>query len=471
MSTILAVSGAQASETDSACRAASRCPALAQPCWASRPLDFCPQLELVETVGRRAVSWYAHDASPTWGGRAYRDRFSLAAPVAGERQGAPLLVVLHWRGGGWPGKGVDLQTSVVDEKNRVYSAPDDFYVLTLDDMRDYNVLLNRTHDEYWWGATPSFAGPTVADVPRLLEGETSCERRVLDCVEWTVRNRGCDRNRVYLCGNSMGGQAVEAIGLAHGEVFAAVNANVPATCWFAAARLGFVKADGSDDEAWSAEGFAEPPPLVDWSGVDDAWSRGREIVYRNVAKRKWAMIGLWGDYGHCGDVLAARERNDLVERFDWLSVKKDEAYPAFTNASCDDVLPWPFSVWKPTTAWLGGWKGDVTGAEMKVAEGAKCRGQVNAFFRWRNVRDDDGGFSMELHIASAEELGTRHFAPPERTVADVTLRRIQSPRLRDAARVSWRFGEQSGEAVRDEHGALTIPRLELARSPKALDLL
>ena len=71
-----------------------------------------------------------------------------------------------------------------------------------------------------------------------------CEKRILDTVEWTVRKLGIDRNRVYICGNSMGGQAAEAIGLAHGEVFAAVNANVPATCWFAAARLGFVKADG-----------------------------------------------------------------------------------------------------------------------------------------------------------------------------------------------------------------------------------
>ena len=442
--------------------------ALDQACWASRPLDLYPELERVETVGRRAVEWYAHDASPAWGGRDYRDRFSVARPVAGQREGAPLLVVLHWRGAGWPGKGVDLQTSVVDEKNRVYSAPDDFYILTLDDMRDYHVLFNRTHDEYWWGATPSYAGPTAADVPRLMKGETSCEKRVLDCVEWTVRRFGCDRNRVYLCGNSMGGQATEAIGLAHGEVFAALNANVPATCWFAAARLGFVKADGTDDEEWSVGRFPDPPPLVDWSGVDDTWSRGREVVYRNVAKRKWAMIGLWGDYGHCGDVLAARERNDLVERFDWLSVKKNEAYPAFTDADCDDVLPWPFSVWKPNRAWFSGWSGDITSAEMKIAEGAKASGQVNAFFRWRVVSDTDEELRMELWVASAEELSTRQFAPPESAVADVTLRRIQSPRLRAAARVSWSFGDASGTAERDSHGALTLPRLRIGRVPAVL---
>ena len=444
--------------------------ALTQAFWETKPLAIAPEAEGVETVGRRSVTWYAHDADPAWGGRAYRDRFTIADPVSGGRKGAPLLVVLHWRGAGWPGKGVDLQTSVVDEKNRVYSAPDDFYILTLDDMRDYHVLFGRTHDEYWWGATPSYAGPVAADVPRIMKGETSCEKRILDTVEWTVRTLGIDRNRVYICGNSMGGQAAEAIGLAHGEVFAAVNANVPATCWFAAARLGFVRADGSDDEEWSTERFAEPPPLVDWSGVDDTWSRGREVVYRNVAKRKWAMIGLWGDYGHCGDVVAAREKNDLVEKFDWLSVKKNEAYPAFTRADSDDALPWPFSVWKPKTAWFSGWKGDVVSAEMDVAERAKVCGQVNGFFRWRVLSDNDEGLSMELWIASAEELSTRHFTPPEWTDVDVTLRRIQSQRLRSAKGVKWMYGAMFGMAFRDSHGALTIPRLRITRERTVLSV-
>ena len=48
--------------------------ALDQACWASRPLDLYPELERIETVGRRAVEWYAHDASPAWGGRGYRVR-------------------------------------------------------------------------------------------------------------------------------------------------------------------------------------------------------------------------------------------------------------------------------------------------------------------------------------------------------------------------------------------------------------
>lgn len=447
--------------------------ALTQADWERKPLAFAPEFFAAGTAGRRAVDWYRHTGDPAWGDPETNvvDRFSVVKPIAGETPHSPLLVVLHWRGAGWPGKGVDLQTRVADEKDHVFSAPDDFTILNLDDVRSYHVLLGRTHDQYWWGAASAFKGPTVDDVPRLLAGETPCERRVLDTIEWTIRRYRIDRNRVYLCGNSMGGQAAEALGLAHGEIFAAVNANVPATVWFAAARLGFVTADGTEAADWDACRFAEPPPVVDWSGIDDVWSRDREIFYRNMAKRRWALIGLWGDFGHCGRISKARARNDLVERFDWLGVRKNEAYPAFTNARSDDVLPWPFKVWKPRMAWFGGWKGDIESAEMEIAEGARPVGQVNAFFRWRSVRDDETGFSMELRVASADELETRQFVPPSAVTVDVTLRRIQSPRLAAAQKVQWTFGARSGVVTRDAHGTLTIPALTLTQKAQNLLLM
>ena len=436
-------------------------------------LNIAPEQFDTETVGRREVAWFRHTGDPAWGDPVtnYVDRFSVAKPVDGDAAHRPLLVVLHWRGAGWPGKGVDMQTELVDEKDRVFSAPDDFYVLNLDDIRDYHVLWNRTHDQYWWGATSAYRGPTAADVPRLMAGETPCEKRVLDSIEWTCRRYAIDRDRVYLCGNSMGGQAAYAIGLAHGEIFAAINANVPATAWFAAARLAMVNADGTWTDDWDAARWADPPVAVEWSGVDDVWSRDRDIVIRTLQRRRWPHLVLWGDYGHCGLVSAAREKNDLVERFDWLAVRRNVAYPVFTDATCDDVLPWPFKTWRPTkTAWFSGWADDIEEAEMVIADGAEPVGQINGFFRWRTVRDDDGGLEMELWIASAEELETRHFTPPAAALADVTVRRIQSPALAAAPELAWRFGDQSGVARRDAHGALTIPALVLTKKVQTLAL-
>ena len=438
----------------------------------TRPGAFAPEEFDSSKSGRRAVTWFRHAGDPAWGDSRtdYVDRFSVVKPVDGDAAGRPLLVVLHWRGAGWPGKGVDMQTELADDKDRVFSAPDDFYILNLDDIRDYNVLLNRTHDQYWWGATPLYAGPTVADVPRLVKGETPCEKRVLASIEWTIERYGIDRDRVYLCGNSMGGQAAEAIGLNHGEIFAAVNANVPATVWFAAARLGFVNADGSPRVDTKGGPTAEPPFLVEWSGVDDKWSRDREVMLAGLRRRHWAHIVLWGDYGHCGLVSEARRKNDLVEKFDWLALRRNEAYPVFTEASCDDAFPWPFAVFEPKRASFSGWKGDIESAKMKIAEGAKSVGQVNAFFRWRVIADTDREFAIELRLASPGELATERFAPPERATATVGVRRIQSPAIAGAKRLAWSFGDRSGTVERDESGTLAIPGLELAREPRVLKL-
>ena len=107
---------------------------------------------------------------------------------------------------------------------------------------------------------------------------------------------------------------------------------------------------------------------------------------------------------------------------------------------------------------------------MAIAEGTSPVGQINGFFRWRNIRDDGERLEMELRIAPPEELETRHFAPPEAALADVTVRRVQSPVLAAAPRVRWSFGPASGIAVRDAHGALTIPDLGITRAPRNLVL-
>lgn len=439
--------------------------------WAGRNLGFAPEKTATEKSGRRDVDLYRHKGDPDWGGDAgFVDRFAVARPVGGDEIASPLLVVLHWRGGGFSSGGITGQIALADEKDRVFSAPDDFYVLMLDSMRDYNVLLNSVHDEYWWGATPRYRGPVREDVPRMMKGGTSCERRVLDTVEWTIRRYGIDRNRVYLCGNSMGGQATYAIGLGHGEVFAAVNANVPATVWYAAARLGFVDENGDDAAGEDFPVFPDPPVCVEWSGVDDMWSRDRDVIVRGMRRRQWPHIVLWGPFGHCSYASEARLKNDLVERFDWLGLRKNEAYPVFTEASCDDRLPWPFKIWKPETAWFSGWAGDIVSAEMEIADGAKSSGQINAFFRWRNIRDDESGFEMGLYVASASEIGTKQFSPPERARATVAVRRIQTPKLARAKKVGWSFGSASGTAVRDRNGTLSIPGLEIGRGMKVLKL-
>ena len=45
---------------------------------------------------------------------------------------------------------------------------------------------------------------------------------------------------------------------------------------------------------------------------------------------------------------SVRAVNDLIASFDWLSVRKDEAYPVFTKASTNSKFPWPVKLQRTT---------------------------------------------------------------------------------------------------------------------------
>ena len=79
-------------------------------------------------------------------------------------------------------------------------------------------------------------------------------------------------------------------------------------------------------------------------------------------ERKYPLFMYWGPFGHANNHENIMKVNDLINSFDWLNVKKNEAYPVFTNASTNDPLPWP----------------------DQLAE--RSRATWNAFFRWSNTQ-------------------------------------------------------------------------------------
>ena len=162
-----------------------------------------------------------------------------------------------------------------------------------------------------------------------------------------------------------------------------------------------------------------------------------------MREQKFSLFGYWGPFGHANSDTLMLEKNDLIHSFDWLSVRKDQAYPVFTHAASDDRNPW------------------------ENPETAAMPGQVNAFFRWKNVLDRPNQFSMKIFIDTA--INTRVQIPAQ-TIADVTLRRIQKFRLSPGETITWTFGEQKGIAAADTHGILTLPELIITSSSKKLTL-
>ena len=466
-----------------------------------------------QSISGHKVFWFNHTYDPDWGGvyPAQEDRFALAKPSDGDNPGRPLLVVLHSRGGGK--SGAEGTISALGNSDSVAYCPPEFYGLVLDCMgdvgkkgEDYTVL-----NDFWWGAMPPgtmangngghgmeasywtfiygtlmgelFDGPTKEPwknsihpnetcLEWLSRGEPSASKRVMDTIEWVVRKYKIDRNRIYLCGNSMGGQGSLGIGLPHGEVFAAINGNVPATIWYAAKRMGFVDNNGNDVsfEDYQAPAY-DPPFLLDWSGSDDAWSRDHDVLYRNMSRFKFGMIGWWGDYGHCGGKKSARKKNDLVEQFPWLEIRKNEAYPVFTAASTDNQLPWPQVSWYDTGKVIIENGIEKVDAGLVPRLGCDTNGQVNAWFRWKVKADTAETFEIDLKIANSDEVASTQFTRPTVSVVDVTPRRLQAFKP-TSGKVRWTYGSQSGVVAKDAKlGVYTIPQIPVSQTPTTLKLV
>ena len=425
--------------------------------WATKDLGIVPVLNgsktktvtLEKTKVQREYNYYTHAQDPAWG-ETYTgtDTFIVAKPVGGDTEGRPLCVFLHGRGGSAEGISGDFL-----KEDGVYNAPDDFYCIFLDNGRG-NGAQNLSF-RYWWGATGNWRGPEVEGVASYRQ-EPATAKRVLDCVEWLVREKKIDRNRIYMAGNSMGGQGTLAIGLPHGEIFAAIEGNVPATVWYTAARMNFVDDAGiiRNAEDRDATAFVDPPPCFDWSGSDDGWSRQHEVLLESMNRFRYSYTVLWGAYGHCGSISDARQKNDLVGRFDWKQIRKNAAYPCFSNATGNDQPPWPWAT--ATYAKNAYFYDDIQVSGITYSDGATMNGQRNAWFRWENVSDTAEAMKMKLWVATAEEAGTTMFTVPESQTADVTIRRVQGFKLLKNQPCAWTFGGQSGMALANAEGVVTV---------------
>lgn len=376
-------------------------------------------------IDGRATEVFQHGVRPEWGYKQpQQDTFIVVHPKT-ERKNAPLYVVLHSAGHDVVSC---LKCTRTVGNHDIYRAPDDHYALYLD--------CRANKGDWWWGGMHAGdAGLTQ----RNSGGETSpAEKRVMDSIQWVLAKYAIDPNRVYLCGNSMGGSGTLGIGLRHGDVFAAIKANVPAGIEHASHRLGFPPQSLPETVK-----LPDPPVTIDYSAQNDGWSKGHDRFVQAMNDRKYALYFYWGPFGHANNHAAIEQVNDLINSFDWLSVKRNEAYPVFANATSNGTLPWP--------------------DDLK----SKSAGHHNAFFRWKNLTDTKGRLELSLFLATPATVKTT-FEIPKEASADVSLRRIQNTRFAPGAAFKWTFGSAHGEGKADVSGLVTIPGLKLTAEPTTL---
>jgi predicted esterase len=376
----------------------------------------------------RALETFEAGVKPEWGyATPQQDTFVVIHPKV-ESKNAPLYVVLH-------SAGHDVKSCVdcirTVGNHDIYRSPDDHYALYVDCRK------NGAND-WWWGGMHAKDNGLVK---RNSGGNPMpVERRVIDTVKWVIEKYEIDPNRVYLSGNSMGGSGTLGIGMRHGDVFAAIKANVPAGIEHVSNRMFFPPQSVPDNVA-----LPDPPVCFDYSAQNDSWSEGHDRFVKAMNDRKYALCFYWGPFGHANNSSQIMKVNDLIDSFDWLSIKKNEAYAVFTNAISNSKLPWPNDL-KSTAA-----------------------GQVNAYFRWRNISDSAERCELSLFLVTAADVKTQ-FEIPKEASADVTLRRLQSFRLKPGDTFQWTFGTAKGEGKADSQGLVTIPALKMTAELKTLTL-
>ena len=191
--------------------------------------------------------------------------------------------------------------------------------------------------------------------------------------------------------------------------------------------------------------LADPPIVIDYSAPNDSWSQGHDVFAAAMNERKFPLFFYWGPFGHANNHAQIMKTNDLINSFDWLSVKKNEAYPVFTNASTNDPLPWPDHL-----------------NDSKA-------GQINAFFRWKDLSDTPSTLAISLFLVKPSELTTTFTIPTEST-ADVSLRRLQSLKVAPGELVTWAFNSDHGEVMADSTGCVTVPKLKITSEPVTLTI-
>ncbi len=312
----------------------------------------------------------------------------------------PLYVIFHSAGHDVYST---LSCMMYEGNHDIYHTPDDMFGLILD------CRTNQSGD-WWWGGINA-----LGEGDRARESLVQpVERRCIETITRVIESYPIDTDRVYAVGNSMGGSGALGVALCRGDIFAAIKVNVPAGVRHAADRCYLDKPmpEGLD--------LPDPPVVVDYSAQDDVWSTGHEIIYKGMRDKRYAICGYWGKFGHANNHEAIAEHNDLIHAFPVFEIKKSEAYPVFTNASCDHMNPWEY----PDTA-------DISG-------------QVNGFFRFENIKDSEKEFKMALWLLSPDEFKTR-FHMPEEATADLLLRRVQSFKLTAGERFKWILSKDGNE--------------------------
>ncbi len=399
-----------------------------------------------KSIDGRIIERFTHQSPSQWGYKTPQTNYFYLVHPKKKGRKAPLCVVLHsanrtaldYLGYCFLNRKVVPGDNPSDYGEKI---PDDFYGLFLD-----------SNNDEWWGWTNA-----RSDGKKYSKEPTPAENRALDTIEWVAKKYNMDRNRIYLTGVSMGGCGSLAIGMPHGDIFAALRVWVPAGTSYVSCRMGFAPPLSAEAPkgAWSKPimkaGLPDPPLVFDLSASNDTWSKDQGVLQNMAFDAHLPLVVGWGPFGHTGSYSPVAKYPGCAEAlaFPWMEIRKNEAYPVFTRASTDQRPPW-------------------SNPPGKTDES----GQINGYFRWKSVTDMKSLVAMRLWLEHPEADKAAAIAPDE-SIADISLRRLQQFKVSYDHSYEWQLirGKTpvaSGTITPDEAGLLTIPRVIITADPTEL---
>ena len=396
-------------------------------------LDWEPKQTSQNLMYDREITRYEHDCLERWGYEQPHNEFFYVMKSIMPLDKNPLIVFLHSAGG-------NAEKELEGNVKRIEGYGDEFVGLALNSPKTLAEPVDDSADyDWWWGAK------AIEKHPELYKNKmTPIENRVFETIEWVIQNYNIDRNRVYLRGTSMGGSGTLGIGLAHGDIFAAIQADV-----FAGVEHAIYRLKDAD---------FDPPYLSMIFSHLDKWSRGAEQLLDMISTEYLGASYAWDIYKH--DHRAHyKNSNQFTVNFPWLSIRRNQAYPVFTNASSDDRYP---------------------GYMRKEPD---QKGQKNAYFRWSVLEDSENRFVIELRLVnqlqfikdlpSADELEQMRMP----VTTDVTLRRLQNFKVLSDLNKSYHWViesegsiRSSGQITPNDKGLLTVDNVEIGLTPIKLTI-
>ncbi len=361
--------------------------------------------------------------------------------------------------------------------------------------REFRIGPHDPHNTYWWGYDTALPDgePGGVDVPDYTQ------RRTLQLIDWVLTSYPeADGQRVFVSGSSMGGAGSLTHGLTRARHFAYVSSvlgqSVPRnhrpsrlaqlqTLWgptygpvWDALDLTRVLRDSPEaQDQYLFVRHGKDDPTIHFGAAVIASPLTGQSLYEALQGLGIGHLAVWDEGGHgpADPLLGSWWWDDDFSPIhdDVTFLRQNLAFPAFSLSSADgdpgDGTGNGKQDWSNNSGFAGdytvagdtGWTGEIAGA-------------FNRFLRWDAAQmvDSLDEFSLPLHVHDGDGSAAPKSGYPTKgdrfdgelpVVVDVTPRRLQAFRVMPGERVGWVFGEDRGEVIADENGAVTVRGLAL----------